>query len=153
MAEYKKTTYHKGKYIVKNKEKYVGDSENVIYRSSWELKFLNWCDYNPNVVKFSSEETIIPYRSPLDNQIHRYFVDAKIVVKNKTGELKTYIIEIKPYVQTQPPKKPERKTKRYINESYTYIKNQAKWKAAQKYAEDRGWEFKILTEYDLGIKK
>ena len=139
--------YYQGKYIVKNPQKYMGDVSNVIYRSSWELKFLNWCDNNPHVVKFSSEETIIPYVSPIDNKPHRYFVDFKIVLS--TG--KTYLIEIKPASQTVPPVG-TKKTKRLIQETATFLVNQAKWHAAERFASSRGWEFKVLTEYDIGLK-
>lgn len=139
--------YYQGKYIVKNPQKYMGDVSNVIYRSSWELKFLNWCDNNPHVVKFSSEETIIPYVSPIDNKPHRYFVDFKIVLS--TG--KTYLIEIKPASQTVPPVG-TKKTKRLLQETATFLVNQAKWHAAERFANSRGWEFKVLTEYDIGLK-
>lgn len=139
--------YYQGKYKVKNPHKYVGDATNVIYRSSWELKFLNWCDANPNVVKFSSEETIVPYVSPIDSKPHRYFVDFKIVLS--TG--KTYLIEIKPACQMVPPTG-TRKTKRLLQETATFLVNQAKWEAATRFAKARGWEFKVLNEYDIGIK-
>lgn len=139
--------YYQGKYKVKNPQKYAGDVTNVIYRSSWELKFLNWCDNNPHVLKFSSEEIIIPYVSPIDNRAHRYFVDFKIVLS--TG--KTYLIEIKPASQTVPPTG-TRKTKRLLQETATYLVNQAKWNAAERFAKTRGWEFKVLTEYDIGLK-
>ena len=139
--------YYQGKYVVKNPHKYMGDVSNIIYRSSWELKFLNWCDSNPHVVKFSSEETIIPYVSPIDNRPHRYFVDFKIVLSNG----KTYLIEIKPASQTVPPVG-TKKTKRLIQETTTFLVNQAKWHAAERFAVSRGWEFKVLTEYDLGLK-
>lgn len=139
--------YYQGKYKVKNPHKYMGDINNIIYRSSWELKFLNWCDSNQHVVKFSSEEVIIPYVSPVDNRPHRYFVDFKIVLS--TG--KTYLIEIKPACQTVPPTG-TKKTKRLLQETATFLVNQAKWDAAEKFAKVRGWEFKVLTEYDIGLK-
>jgi hypothetical protein len=116
-------------------------------RSSWETMFASWCDKNPSVIKWSSEETIIPYRCPTDNHIHRYFVDFKITVN--TG--KTYLVEVKPYKQTQLPEYPGKRTQRYLMESLTFMKNQAKWEAATNYAKDRGWEFKIITEHELGL--
>ena len=143
--------YYKGKYSVKNPHKYMGDPTNVIYRSSWELKFMIWCDTNPSVIKFSSEETVIPYICPTDNRPHRYFVDFKIQVKAKDGKLKTYLVEIKPYAQTIPPKIPQRKTKRFITEVMTYGKNEAKWNAAKNFCKDRGYEFIILTENELNV--
>ena len=147
----KESKYHQGKYTPKHPEKYEGDPTMIIYRSSWELKFFNWCDGTSAIVKWSSEETVIPYVCPTDNRPHRYFVDAKVKVRDKTGNLKTYLVEIKPDRQTRPPAAPKRKTKQYINEVMTWGKNEAKWKAATQYCLDRGWEFKILTEHDLGI--
>lgn len=139
--------FHKRKYIPIFPEKYTGDPTNIIMRSSWETLFASWCDKNPSVLKWSSEETIIPYRCPTDNNIHRYFVDFKMLLN--TG--KTYLIEVKPYKQTQLPEYPGKQTNRYLTESLTFMKNQAKWSAANNYALDRGWEFKIITEHELGL--
>ena len=139
--------FHKRKYTPIFPEKYTGDPTNIIMRSSWETMFASWCDKNPSVVKWSSEETIIPYRCPTDNHIHRYFIDFKITVN--TG--KTYLVEVKPYKQTQLPEYPGKRTQRYLIESLTFMKNQAKWEAATNYAKDRGWEFKIITEHELGL--
>ena len=144
--------FHKRIYKPLFPEKYAGDPTNVVMRSSWETRFANWCDKNPAVVKWSSEETVVPYRCPTDDRLHRYFVDFKIQIKNKDGALKTYLIEVKPAKQTQPPVYPGRNTQRYITESMAFIKNQAKWKAAIEYAKDRGYEFKIITEHELGLK-
>ena len=143
--------YYKGKFKSKHPEKYAGDPTNIIYRSSWELKFMNWCDGNSSVLRWSSEETVIPYRCPTDNRLHRYFVDFRIQIRSRDGTSKTYLVEVKPDGQTRPPKYPGRKTKRYITESLTFMKNQAKWEAAVNYCRDRNWEFKILTEHDLGV--
>jgi hypothetical protein len=112
--------------------------------------FASWCDKNPSIIKWNSEETIVPYRCPTDDRIHRYFIDFKIQVKSNTG-LKTYLVEVKPSKQTIAPVFPGKRTQRYLVESLTFIKNQAKWKAANEYAKDRGWEFKIITEHELGI--
>jgi hypothetical protein len=139
--------FHKRKFTPIFPEKYTGDPTNIIMRSSWETRFASWCDKNPSVLKWSSEETVIPYRCPTDNRIHRYFVDFKITVS--TG--KTYIIEVKPAAQTLPPIYPGRQTQRYITESLTFMKNQAKWDAAIEFARDRNWEFKIITEKELGL--
>lgn len=145
--------YHQGKYKPKHPDKYEGDITQVIYRSSWELKFFNWCDTNPSVIKWSSEEVVIPYRCPTDNRIHRYFVDAKIKVRDKDGAVQTYLIEIKPDAQTRPPTPPKRNTKRYLTEVMTWGKNEAKWTYAREYARQRGWMFKVVTEFDLGIAR
>ena len=140
--------FHKRKFVPVFPEKYAGDPSNIIMRSSWETQFANWCDKNPSIVKWSSEETVIPYRCPTDDRIHRYFVDFKIITANG----KTYLVEVKPHKQTEPPVFPGKRTKRYLTESYAYIKNQAKWAAAREYCKDRRWEFKIITEYELGLK-
>lgn len=120
-------------------------------RSSWETRFASWCDKNPSVVKWLSEETVIPYRCPTDNRIHRYFVDFKIKVRTKDNQIKTYLVEVKPAKQTQPPEFPGRQTKRYLTESLTFMKNQAKWRAANEWCKDRNWEFIIITENELGL--
>ena len=143
--------FHKRRYTPLYPEKYKGDPTNIIMRSSWETRFANWCDKNPNVVAWSSEETVIPYRCPTDNKIHRYFVDFKITIRDKAGSIKTYLIEVKPSKQTVPPIFPGKRTQRYLAESVTFVKNQAKWDAAINYAKDRNWEFKIITETELGI--
>jgi len=137
----------KGRYQVKNPEKYNGDPTKVFYRSSWELKFFNYCDRNPDIVKWSSEEIVIPYKSPIDGRYHRYFPDVWI----KTSKGKVYLIEIKPFKETQEPKKKSRITKQYLNEVKTYGININKWKAAQEYCKDRKWEFKIITEHELNL--
>ena len=143
--------YHKRKYKPIYPEKYEGDPTSIIMRSSWETRFALWCDRNPAVVKWSSEETVIPYRCHTDNRLHRYFVDFRIKLKQTDGTIKTYIVEIKPHAQTKPPEYPGKKTRRFITESYTFIKNQSKWKAAEEWCKDRGYEFKIITEKELGI--
>ena len=135
---------YKGKYRVKNPTKYHGDHTNVVYRSLWERHAFKWCDDNSEIQKWSSEETVIPYLYEVDKKIHRYFVDLKIVYKSG----KTIIVEIKPEKETAPPVG-NRRTKRYITEGYTYIKNMNKWEAANEYAKDRGWELQIWTEKTL----
>ena len=113
---------------------------------------MNWCDKNANILEWSSEEIIIPYISPVDNKIHRYFPDFYTKIKETDGKIRKYIIEVKPLKQTLPPKKPKRQTKGYIREAYEYAKNQAKWKMAKEFCADRQWEFKVVTERELGIK-
>ena len=143
---------YKGKYKPSLPNKYKGDPTNIIYRSLWEKKFMKYCDSNANVLEWGSEEIALPYRSPVDNKVHRYFPDFYIKVKENTGKIKRYLIEVKPKKQTMKPKRPKRQTKGYIYEVYEYAKNQAKWKAAKNFCDDRRWEFKVLTENELGIK-
>jgi len=143
---------YKGKYQPSFPKKYRGDPTNIVYRSLWERTFMKYCDTNENILEWFSEEIAVPYRSPIDNKIHRYFPDFYIKVKESNGSIKKYIIEIKPKKQTVEPIPQKRKTKGYIYEVYEYAKNQAKWKAAEEWCADRGYEFKVLTEDDLGIK-
>lgn len=146
---YKET--YKGKYRVNYPKKYKGDINEIIYRSSWELKFMRWCDLNPSVLEWGSETMIIPYKSPVDNKIHRYFVDFFVKIKDKNNMVQKYLVEIKPEKFTKPPAIPKRKTKRFIQEVFNYGINQAKWKQADNYCLNRGWKFLVLTENDLGI--
>jgi len=142
---------YKGKYYPSFPRKYKGDPTNIIYRSLWERKFMVYCDKNQNILEWASEEIAIPYRSPIDNRVHRYFPDFYMKVKETNGKIKNYVIEVKPAKQTIPPKKPKRQTKGYIREAYEYAKNQAKWKMAKEFCADRQWEFKVVTEKELGI--
>jgi hypothetical protein len=142
---------YKGLYRISNPAKYRGDIHNVIYRSSWELRFMKYCDHNSAIVEWGSETMIIPYKSPVDNKIHRYFVDFYVKIKDSNDKTTKYLIEIKPEKFTKPPDIPKRKTKRFIQEVFNYGTNQAKWKAANEYCQDRGMKFLVLTEKDLGI--
>ena len=142
---------YKGKYYPSFPRKYKGDPTNIIYRSLWERKFMVYCDKNDNILEWASEEIAIPYRSPIDNRVHRYFPDFYMKVKETNGRIKNYVIEVKPAKQTIPPKKPKRQTKGYIREAYEYAKNQAKWKMAKEFCADRQWVFKVVTEKELGI--
>ena len=143
---------YKGRYQPNNPLKYRGNFKNIIYRSLWELKFMKYCDGNQNILEWGSEEVIVPYRSPIDNRYHRYFPDFYIKVRESTGKIKKYIIEVKPKKQCIEPKVQKKKTKSYVYEVCEYVKNQAKWKAAEEYCMDRGLEFKVLTEDELGIR-
>jgi hypothetical protein len=138
---------HQGRYRVKNTSKYKGDFTQVFYRSSWEKYAFRWCDDNSNVIEWSSEEVVIPYLYEVDKKYHRYFMDLKI----KMSDGKTFLVEIKPEGQTKPPTG-QRRTKRYLNEGMTYVKNMNKWQAASEYAKDRGWHFVIWTEKNEPLK-
>jgi hypothetical protein len=141
----------KSKYKPSNPQKYKGDYNNIICRSTWERKFCRWCDLNESIISWGSEEFFIPYISPVDNRVHRYFPDFIIKLKEHSGKVKTYVIEVKPKKQTVPPVKKTRVTKSFIHETKTYAVNQAKWKAAKEWCDDRLLEFKIITEDELGI--
>lgn len=142
---------YQGIFRPKNPHKYIGDSNNIVYRSSWECRVMNWLDQNDDILSWASEELTIPYKSPVDNRFHRYFPDFLVKVRTRDGNTKTMMIEIKPKKQTLPPEQRKRVTKQYIEEVMTYGVNQAKWKAAQEYCLDRGWEFKVMTEEHLGF--
>lgn len=141
---------YKGKFTPKNPQKYAGDATNIIWRSTWERKVMDWLDQSESVIYWSSEELAIKYYNPVDNKIHRYFPDFIIKVKKKDGTVMTHVIEIKPEHQTKQPIR-KKQTQKFINEYITYTINQSKWKAATEFCKDRGWEFRILTEKNLGI--
>ena len=144
---------YKGKFKPKNRAKYKGDHTAITYRSLWELRFMRYLDTTPSVLKWSSEEIVIPYRSPIDGRRHRYFPDFWVKVKTSEGLVKESLIEVKPNAQCSPPKgappKDRRKRGRFIREVKTWGINEAKWKAAKAYCDDRKWGWKILTEDDL----
>ena len=140
-----------GKFKPKNPGKYRGDPSNIYYRSSWEARCMLKFDSESNVLWWSSEEIIVPYRSPVDGKLHRYFPDFVIRVKNAQGIEETLMIEVKPAKETKEPIKKSKVTKQYLNEVFTWGKNKAKWKAAEEYALDRGWEFRVMTEEHLGL--
>lgn len=140
---------YKGKFQPKNSQKYNGDPTKIIYRSLWERKFMKFCDDKKNILQWSSEEVIVPYRSPIDNRMHRYYVDFLVTSINRNGIKETLLIEVKPKRQCKPPKKKSRVTRGYIKEVKAWGINSAKWEAATEYAENKGWKFIILTEDDL----
>ena len=142
----------KRRYKPVNPKKYQGNPNNIICRSSWERKFCQWCDRKENVISWASEEISIPYVSPKDNRIHKYYPDFLIKVKEHNNRIQTYVVEVKPKKQTLPPKPRKRVSKSYIYECTTYAVNQAKWKAASEFCKDNRINFKIVTEDELGIK-
>ena len=142
---------YSGRYKVKNRSKYKGDPDNVVYRSHWEKLCFKWCDDSSDIIKWCSEEIVIPYFYDVDKRYHRYFVD--LFIETKKGD--KLLIEIKPDKETKPPKNPNR-SKRYIKEATTFVKNQNKWEAATKFAKDNGYIFQVWTENtlkQLGIMK
>ena len=142
---------YSGKFSPTNPKKYRGDPTKIIWRSTWERKFMRWCDTKSSVTKWASEEIIIPYRSPKDGKIHRYYPDFYMKTRESGGKVKESIIEIKPLKQCSPPKQPKRKTAKYKAECLTYAINQAKWKYASKLCKERNLSFVVLTEKDLNV--
>ena len=143
---------YKGFFKPRNPSKYKGNPSNIIYRSSWELKLMMHLDQHPDVIYWASEEIAIPYRSPVDGKVHRYFPDFYVKKRNPQGIVESLLIEVKPAIQARAPKVQKKATRRYIKEVMTYGINTAKWKAAQDYCEDRKWKFVVMTEKELGIK-
>mgnify|MGYP001502688404 CR=1 FL=1 len=143
---------YKGRYKPLNPKKYKGDSSQVIYRSLWERKLMVYCDNTDAILEWGSEEVIIPYRSPWDGRIHRYFPDFYMKIKENDGKVKRYVIEVKPLRYCVPPTKGRKQKKTFIREVAEYAKNQAKWKAARSFCEMRQLNFKIVTEKELGVK-
>ena len=152
---------YSGKFKPMNPDKYVGDPTSIVWRSLWELQVMREFDRNPNVIRWASEETVIPYISPLDGRRHRYFPDFWAEVITPAGTTKRMLVEVKPYAQTVQPKPPPavaktgkvRRNSRFMKELQTYAVNQAKWNAAQMFCEQRGWDFEIITEKELGLSR
>lgn len=147
----------KGTFKPNNPAKYVGNSKNIVYRSSWELKLMLYLDSHQDVIEWASEEFSVPYISPLDNRIHRYFPDFWVKKKNKDGKISTVVIEVKPEKETKMPVRPlatkaKKPNKRFMNDVMKYTVNKSKWESAQKLCENNGWEFQIMTEKHLNIR-
>ena len=147
----KRETY-KGFFKPQNPKKYKGDPTQIVFRSLWEKRVMKFLDENDSVLEWQSEEIIVPYISPVDNRKHRYFPDFVAKIEQSDGTIKTVMLEVKPFKETVEPKRKTRITQQYITEVKTWGVNQAKWKYAQEYCADRGWEFKLITENELGIK-
>jgi hypothetical protein len=150
---------YKGRFIPKNPKKYKGllieptsGKSAIIWRSTWELRVMNYLDTQPAILEWSSEEMSIPYISPIDDRLHRYYPDFYVKKKMANGKIIKQLVEVKPYKQTMPPKMQKRITPKYITEVKTWGVNEAKWKAAERFCEEHGMEFVRLTEKDLGMQ-
>src|ERR1017187_6175587 len=141
----------KGKWKPKNKQKYSGNISNICFRSSLELRFMVYCDVNSSILEWSSEEVVINYTNPFDHTTHRYFVDFWVKLKNTKGEIKQYLVEVKPDRYTREPEIPKKRTRQFLNEVVQWKINEAKWEAARKYATMKGCSFILITENDLGL--
>ena len=147
---------YSGRFRPKNPGKYKGDPSKIIYRSLWEVKVFKWVDDHPDVIWWQSEEVVVPYRSPIDGRMHRYYPDVIIHKKDGLKTTQTIMVEIKPAAQCKPPNpanrnktKTGRVSRRYLNEVKTWGVNDAKWKAARNFCADRGWLFTIMTEKEI----
>jgi hypothetical protein len=139
---------YKGNYIPQNPQKYKGDPQKIIYRSLWERRVMNYLDNHSQILWWSSEELAIPYVSPVDQRVHKYYVDFIFHVLNKNGKTVTHMWEIKPYKQTVRPEQ-KRRTKKFLQEAATYAVNQEKWKAAELLCLQNNWKFSLITEKDI----
>lgn len=130
----------RGLFRPRNPEKYLGDPRRIVFRSSWELRLFQWLDTTPAVIQWASEEFSIPYLSPIDAQVHQYYPDALVVYKDKFGNVQKEIVEIKPYKETiLTPKASDR-------DKLALVVNEAKWKAADRFAQQNGLKFRVITE-------
>lgn len=145
----KNSKFIQGIYTPINKQKYMGTS-NPVYRSALERDFFLFFDKNPNVTAWASEGIVVPYFFDVDNKVHKYYIDLIAAIKQNDGSTQKFLIELKPYAQTQPPKQStNKKSSTILYENITYRKNQCKWKAASEYAAKKGMKFIILTEKHL----
>jgi hypothetical protein len=144
----RRSRYHQGYFKPKNPKKYIGDVKDIVYRSGLEKRYMNYLDDHPNIAKWTSEGLIIPYESPVDRNMHRYFTDFVVQTLNPR---ETYVIEIKPKSKMVPPKVPKRQTRGYLREVMDYAVNEAKWEAARAFCKKKGWKFLVLTEEDIKI--
>lgn len=143
-------TFRQGKYHVLHPEKYAGDPNKVVYRSSWELRMNRFLDNNSQILRWNSECIKIPYLHPLDGRVHHYYPDYYIEYINKDGEVVQEMIEVKPFNQTSAPKKSKGKSnKTMLYEQQTWAVNEAKWKYAMAWCEKRGIRFRVLSERSL----
>lgn len=138
-------SFRKGLFVPRNPQKYVGDVNNIIFRSSWEKVFFDFCDNNVNILKWSSETLKIPYIKPTDGKLHYYYPDVFIQYKDKNNKLHNEIIEIKPEKQINITK--NKKVSLY--ERVTYAINIAKWKSAASFCDKHDIKFRLLSEKDL----
>jgi hypothetical protein len=136
----------KGRFIPKHPEKYLGNPERIIFRSSWEVRLFKWLDSTPAVLQWASEEFSIPYLHPFEKRVAQYYPDALVIYKDKFGNLKKEIVEIKPYKETVLTPKASDQDK------YALAVNQAKWKAAADFAAKQGMSFRVLTERSMFSK-
>ena len=144
--------FSQGQFYPINKDKYIGDVTKIFYRSHWEFCVMRFLDKNPKIAKWGSEVIVVKYICGTDNRLHRYFVDFVY----QTQDNKTYLIEVKPKHETQPPKfKKSQRKKTMVESAKRWTKNSSKWAAAEKLCEKNGWHFKIWTEdtlNKLGLK-
>lgn len=149
----RKTSTARGRFIAKHPEKYVGNPDRIIFRSSWEVTYMKWLDNNPAVLRWASEELAIPYLNPVKSAvagrpvISQYYPDFIVLYRDVHGNILKEIVEIKPYSESvQRPGMSER-------DKQSFAVNQAKWLAAAEYAQKNGATFRVVTEKTLFLNK
>lgn len=137
-----------GYYSPKNPHKYIGDITKIVFRSSWEFKFLRFCDDEPNILRYSSEPIAIPYYNPIDHKVHRYYVDFFIEQKLDGTRVQRWLVEVKPLRHFQMPKKPKKESlkslENYMGAVKRYIVNIEKFKAAKNFAKKQSIMFGVV---------
>ncbi len=133
-----------------HKRKYNG-SWPITYRSRPELLVMKWMDSQRNVLRWSSESVVIPYRLSQDDRLRKYFVDFSCDWLNADGTVTKLLIEYKPKHKTVPPKKGRKSDKTYLNECLEYNMNQTKWKYANVWAQKHGYKFLVISEDSIGL--
>jgi len=141
--------FRQGYFKPRHPEKYVGDVNRIRFMSSWELKFDQFLDNNPNILRWSSEEISIPYVKPTTGRIHKYYPDYWVEYQTKDGTIIQEVIEVKPSSQVKPPKRRGKRRKTQVYEDLTYAINIAKWTAAKAFCDSQGIRFRIVTENQL----
>ena len=145
-----KRKYKQGKFTPTNPQKYLGDLDDIIYRSGWERQYMIYCDENPAILQWNSEGVKIPYllfnnKSKIYKQ-HTYWIDFYIKYKDNTGNIAQALIEIKPHAESIEPKRGKKRQKTFLREVVTWVKNDAKWKYARAFAKKHGLIFVVITE-------
>lgn len=141
---------YKNKFFPRNTSKYIGDHTNITCRSLWERKVCKYLDENKNILRWSFEKIKIPYKSPIDEQLHYYIPDFLIEKRNRDNTVSVLLIEVKPEKQTKKPILTEKVSKRtYSKNMKTYLINEAKWNAARHFCKENDIKFVILTEKEI----
>jgi len=145
-----KTKQHKkGFFVPRNPHKYIGDLNNIVFRSSWEETYMQFLDNNMQVKRWGSEIISIPYIKPTTGRVHKYFPDFYVEYENRNGELLKEVIEVKPLKQIKKPTVRGKSKKTQLYESLTWAINMSKWKSAQLFCDKYGFKFKIMSERDI----
>jgi hypothetical protein len=143
-----------GKYKTGNfypsTNKYIGNTNEIIFRSGWEKKFMEFCETHPQILNWSSERTQIPYISPLDGKYHTYFVDFWIKIITIDNQYVNYLVEVKPDKKLDKPKQPAKQTRKstqnYQDALNEWFVNKAKFETASRWCDSKGWKFAVITD-------